>query len=154
MKLFIDDIRNAPDDKWHVARTVTEAIRCIFYHQDIIEEISIDHDISHQVGMGALSRPYPCEETFAAVAYFIVAMYRMQVLTQQMEKTTGAKITCLSIDCPERTGGVCRGVFVPKIVIHSSNIVGAENMQHILQKADIPCRVEFRGAANRLEMEL
>lgn len=76
MKLFIDDIRNAPDDKWSVARTVSEAIRFIAFFGKEIEEISLDHDISHQVGMGKLSRPYPCEETFAAVAYYIREYYK------------------------------------------------------------------------------
>src|SRR3990167_1305234 len=102
MKLFVDDIRNAPDDKWHVARTITEAIRCIRYYRDELEEISLDHDILHQVGMGELSRPYPCGETYAAVAYFIGEVYK------------------------EWTGNA------PKIVIHSSNIVGCENIEKVL----------------------
>lgn len=124
MKLFIDDIRNAPDDKWAVARTVSEAIRFIAFFGKEIEEISIDHDISHQVGMGKLSRPYPCEETFAAVAYFIGEYYQT------------------------------KRNYLPKIVIHSSNVVAVEVMQSILGKYDIGAGIEMRGAANRLEMEV
>lgn len=71
MKLWVDDIRNAPGDDWVVARTITDAIRTIAKFD--LDEISLDHDISHQVGMGALSRPYPCPECFCAVAYFLSA---------------------------------------------------------------------------------
>lgn len=150
MKLFVDDIRNAPDDKWHVARTVTEAIRCIHYYRDELEEISLDHDISHQVGMGKLSRPYPCEETYAAVVYYIVEVYGNRALAKEV----GAKVSYLSVDCPERSGGECRHGRIPKIVLHTSNIVGAENMELLLNRAKIPCSIELKGAANRLEMEV
>ena len=150
MKLFVDDIRNAPDDKWHVARTITEAIRCIRYYRDEIEEISLDHDISHQVGMGELSRPYPCGETYAAVAYFIGEVYE----DRANAKKAGVTITCLGLDCPERTGGECKLVRIPKIVIHSSNIIGVENIETVLAAYGIPSVIEMRGAANRLEMEV
>lgn len=70
MKLFVDDIRNAPDDSWHTVRTVTEAIRAIAKYYNEITEISLDHDISH-----AHYGDYPCKETFAAVAYFIGEKY-------------------------------------------------------------------------------
>ena len=125
MKLFIDDIRNAPDDKWNVARTVTEAIRCIYYYRDQLEEISIDHDISHQIGMGELSRPYPCGETFSAVCYYMAVVYDQSYSPKK-----------------------------PKVVLHTSNLIGAENMQLILSRAGIECSIEMRGAANRLEMQV
>lgn len=75
MKLFIDDIRNAPDTTWTLARTITAAISGIAQFGDSIEEISIDHDISHQINMGPISRPYPCEETYQPVAHFIGEFY-------------------------------------------------------------------------------
>lgn len=75
MKLFIDDIRNAPNESWSVARTITSAIACISRFGNIIEEISLDHDISHQVTVGSLSRPYPCEETYQAVCHYIGLYY-------------------------------------------------------------------------------
>ena len=74
MKLRADHIRNAPDDTWHVARTATEAIRAIARYD--FDVISLDHDISHQVHVDNLSRPYPCGETFASVAYYIAEKYR------------------------------------------------------------------------------
>ena len=74
IKLWVDDIRHAPDTTWVVARTVTEAIRILAQWE--VEEISLDHDISHQLVMEAVSRPYPCTENFTAVAYFIAEKYQ------------------------------------------------------------------------------
>lgn len=74
MKLYIDDIRKAPDDSWHLARTVEAAISAIDTFD--FEVISLDHDISHQVSVGESSRPHPCSETFTSVAYFIKEKYR------------------------------------------------------------------------------
>ncbi len=128
MKLFIDDIRNAPGDKWSVARTVSQAISFIATFGLEIEEISIDHDISHQVGMGSLTRPFPCEETFLPVAYFIGEYY-------------------------SNRKAVAR--FFPRIVIHSSNHSGADKIKSVLEHyAFKNITIEMRGAANRLEMEI
>lgn len=69
MKLFIDDIRDAPDDSWTVVRTITEAIRLLATQS--VTEISLDHDISHMVSVGDVGRPFPCKETFEAVAWFL-----------------------------------------------------------------------------------
>lgn len=123
MKLYVDDIRNAPDDSWNVARTATAAIRTIA--QFDCTEISLDHDISHQVVVGKLSRPYPCEETFEAVAWFIAAKYA---------------------DCPMKK--------LPKITLHTSNPVGADKMHSILGNSGIPSEIRLTGAVNRLETEV
>lgn len=91
MKLWIDDIRNAPDDTWVVARTINSAIKAIRTFN--IEEISFDHDISHQVTMEALSRPYPCGECFCAVAYYVsVALWPQKPkVTIHTSNPAGAK---------------------------------------------------------------
>ena len=68
IKLWVDDIRKAPDG-WHWAKTATEAIRILA--TQVVTEISIDHDISHKVAVGNVSRPYPCPETFESVAWFV-----------------------------------------------------------------------------------
>lgn len=128
MKLWVDDIRNAPDDTWHVARTSLEAIRAIARYD--FEVISLDHDISHQVGMGELSRPFPCAETFASVAYYITAKY--QPATQHPSP----------INIP------------PKVVLHTSNQVAGDEMAKILDAVGITAEKKYMGAANRLEMEL
>lgn len=123
MKLWIDDIRNAPSEDWTVARTVTEAIRAISKFE--FEEISIDHDISHQVAVGKLSRPYPCEECFCAVAYYI---------GEKMGNWVGKE---------------------PKIILHTSNPVGAKEMYQILIDHGIGSEIKSTGRiANRLEMEV
>lgn len=126
MKLFVDDIRNAPDESWHLARTALEAIRAIARYD--FEVISLDHDISHQVQIGTgLERPFPCAETFASVAYYIAAKYGSE---------------------SDSYG------FSPKIILHTSNQVAGDTMASVLQEAGIGCEKKYMGAANRLEMEI
>lgn len=121
-KLWVDDIRTVPSEDWLVAKTVTSAIRAI--NMFFFDEISLDHDISHQVTVGTLGRPYPCEECFCAVAYYVAAKYA---------------------DKPIK--------LVPKITIHTSNPTGAEDMQAILKEAGIKSTIKMMGFANRLEQE-
>lgn len=124
MKLYVDDIRNAPDETWAVARTVRSAIACIHQFGLEIKEISLDHDISHQVSIGTkLERPFPCEETFASVAYFIGATYKEKVLP-------------------------------PKITIHTSNPAGAQTLEYILGQYGLHAEIKMMGLTNRLEMEV
>lgn len=125
MKLWVDDIRNAPDDTWHVARTSLEAIRALARYD--FEVVSLDHDISHQIHMDQLSRPYPCPETFASVAYYLAEKYHYE-----------------SDD----------SVTKPSIVLHTSNQVAGDEMARVLADAGIVCEKKYMGAANRLEMEL
>ena len=80
MRLFIDDIRDAPSSEWTVARSNTEAVRVLWLYKDAVAEISIDHDISHQVVVNGVSRPYPCNETFIPACHFIGALYQGQGL--------------------------------------------------------------------------
>lgn len=74
MKLFVDDIRPAPEG-WQQARTVTDAIKCLAHFAESIEEISLDHDISYAVEVAGMQRPFPSPESFQAVAYFIAVLY-------------------------------------------------------------------------------
>lgn len=125
MKLFVDDIRNAPDESWTVARTVNSAIKAIaMFHFD---EISLDHDISHQVHVDELSRPYPCSETFQAVAHYIALKYNV-------ERLPGSPP-------------------VPLVTLHTSNPVGAQEMKQILSP-HVNVEIKMTGIANRLEMEV
>lgn len=71
MKLYIDDIRPAPEG-WQQARTVTDAIRFLAMFGEQVDEISIDHDISYAVEVAGTQRPFPSPENFSAVAYFLV----------------------------------------------------------------------------------
>lgn len=67
MKLWVDDIRNAPEG-WTRAYSITEAIRIL--DTIYIEEVSLDYDISMKVSIGAESagysepRPFRSNETF------------------------------------------------------------------------------------------
>lgn len=74
MKLYIDDIRPAPEG-WVQARTVTDAIRFISQFGEQITHISIDHDISYAVEVAGTQRPFPSPENFTAVARFIAEYY-------------------------------------------------------------------------------
>ena len=140
MKLWVDDIRNAPDDTWHVCRTVNAAVRCMYRFKGEIREISLDHDISHQVGMDGLSRPYPCEETFQAVAYYVAELWMLERNLEVHGDKSGI--------------GVLSPGISPKVTIHSSNPIGSREMQAILKESGIAAELRPMGAANRLEMEL
>lgn len=59
MKLWIDDMRDAPDESWTVARKVQPAISAICIFEP--HTISIDHDIDFR----------PDDETFQPVAHYI-----------------------------------------------------------------------------------
>jgi len=112
MKLFVDDIRSAPDKSWILVRTVTEAIRAIARYE--FEVISLDHDISHYQHLDESDTDqyvHACHETFAAVAYFLVAAYNME------------------------KGHLLKK---PKIIIHSSNITAGEEMIAIVKSGDFP----------------
>ena len=124
MKLWVDDIRPAPDGTWKIARTTKSAIKAISsYHFD---EISLDHDISHQVIMGQLSRPYPCGDCFCGVAYFIAEKY-----------------------------GCSNSKFSqPKIILHSANPIGAGEMWEIFDDKGLLTETNPQGIANRLEQEV
>lgn len=68
IKIFVDDIRNAPkNDKWVLVRTNARAIRLIMTGH--VEEISLDHDICFY------NRPQKIiemtDETYMPIAYFL-----------------------------------------------------------------------------------
>ena len=100
MKLYIDDIRTEPEG-WTVARTINAAINAIInFHP---EEISLDHDISHEARMAnGYLLVHSCDECFCAVAKFMVEFYR-----GKEEK-------------------------FPKVTIHTGNPGGAEKLEKIL----------------------
>lgn len=127
MKLFVDDIRPAPDESWMVARSVLSAIRALSHFA--FEEVSLDHDISHQVSIGGkLERPFPCEETFEPVAHYLHARAASSEIPFQDWKR-------------------------PRITIHTSNPVGKDHLLRALGGL-FTVKVEMRGLANRLELEL
>lgn len=42
MKLFVDDLRDAPDDSWEVARSYSEAME---FMNGTVDVLSLDHDL-------------------------------------------------------------------------------------------------------------
>lgn len=113
MKLYVDDIRGAPDSTWLVARTVSEAVRYISKFD--FDEISLDHDISHYPvraeDVTVDTDTYACDETFQPVAYYIAAKY-------------GGK------------------EWWPKVTMHTANPRGAQEMKYILRDVGIPCTIK------------
>lgn len=71
MKLFIDDIRDAPEG-WVLARSISEAVNFIRRYALEITHISFDHDISIPVKVNGFIKPYPSPDTFKVVAYFVL----------------------------------------------------------------------------------
>ena len=71
LKLFVDDIRRAPEG-WHCARTVTEAIRILA--TQTVDEVSLDHDIAHAVPGSLVTAYATCPEDYSSVAHYLAAM--------------------------------------------------------------------------------
>lgn len=68
MRIFVDDIRQ-PWDDWHLARTITEAIRLLSTVP--VELVSLDHDIACRLING---HEHTSNETFEPVARYIALM--------------------------------------------------------------------------------
>lgn len=67
IKLYVDDVRECPEG-WHLARTITEAIRILATMS--VDEVSLDHDI----GYGHTESFEIVGETFEPVARYIALM--------------------------------------------------------------------------------
>lgn len=127
MKLFVDDIRSAPDSSWTVVRSVTDAIRMLSRLE--FDEISLDHDISHYENLDEKDieqKVYACNETFEPVARYIVEKYW---LSKQVKNGLTLSRLC----------------FVPKITVHSANPIGAENIYTLLKDVGIPSTIKKYG---------
>lgn len=70
MKLFIDDIRDAPNG-WTLARSISEAVNIVRRYPLDITHISFDHDISIPVKVNGKLRACPSPDTFKVVAYVV-----------------------------------------------------------------------------------
>ena len=121
MKLFIDDIHTSPNDSWNICRTVLSAVSALDMFWEQITDIALDHDISHQIVMGEMSRPFACPETFEVVARYVATLKKLH---------------------PE---------WSPAISIHTSNPVGAERMGGILGAIGFSPTIQLARGANRLE---
>ena len=144
MKLYVDDIRDIPDESWMLSRTITDAINAIDVFN--FKVISLDHDISHSVIMEGSSRSFPCEETFLPVAMYIHEKYESRLIGKEVS----AKITCTSSDCPERQGEECQEGRIPKIIIHTSNPAGALRLKRALNnRYDKGFDIEVKESDNK-----
>ena len=74
LRLFVDDIRPAPAG-WHLARSVTEAVRILATAPARIVTVSVDHDIAHvEMADDGTEHRYACAETFEPVVRYIAIM--------------------------------------------------------------------------------
>lgn len=51
-KLFIDDVRNAPDNSWDVVRNYKDAIAYLIKNEGYISLVSFDHDLGENSKTG------------------------------------------------------------------------------------------------------
>ncbi len=122
MKLFVDDIRKAPDESWTVAQNVSAAVRLLEAYWPQITEVSLDHDISHYENLDENDvdqNVQACGEDFQAVARYM-AMVRKYTLAQLVTDARYSK--------------AYQG-FNPKITVHTSNHEGAQRISDILKAA-------------------
>ncbi len=105
MKLWIDDVRDAPDETWRVVRNNDQAIRAIEMHGHNLTHVSLDHDINQS------------NDTFKSTAYYL-ALLVGTIKEEQMYRGDGIS-------------------YNPIITVHSSNPVGAKEIQLIFDDAGI-----------------
>ena len=98
IKLFIDDIRDAPEG-WTLCRTITESIRFICNYGQSIDEISLDHDISHEIVVDGAYRPFPSPETYQAVAHYIAAFYGNEMIQPKITIHSANPIGAKEMHC-------------------------------------------------------
>jgi hypothetical protein len=114
MKLFVDDIRNPEDiypgeTDWHLARTITEAIRILATQE--VSHVSLDHDIQcnsvlSENGLWAGGHVSP--ETYEPIAWYLGTL-----LVSQEENPYGPPS-------------------IKRITLHSANPAGRKKMSSIL----------------------
>lgn len=119
MKIFVDDIRQPPDKTWTLCRTIGEAVRLIVNFSSAITDISLDHDISYDVRIEGVYRPFPSPETYQPLAYVIGLVYYGEERVQ------------------------------PNITIHSANPTGSIEMQMIMESYMIKSLLVPMGQAHK-----
>jgi len=92
MKLFVDDVRDAPDFSWKVVRTYKEAIDVL--KSEKVQILSLDHDLGEDL-----------------TGYDIINWLEKKVYHEEIE--------------PPK-----------KILVHSANPVGAENIKRAINSIE------------------
>lgn len=124
IKLFIDDVRDAPDDSWTVVRKVQPAIDFIGRYMLQIKEYSFDHDIENR----------PDDETFRPIAHMV-----------GMTWSWGQEIARKEVG---------KEMEPPKITIHSINPSGAREIQNILMDYGLTSTLApYKADLERMERE-
>lgn len=125
IRLFVDDLRAAPDASWTVVRTVTEAIR-VLATQDV-EEVLLDHDIAQAV---TVRRLVELLSGVAGADDLALPPGIMSAVTMDMALPLTTKYS------EETYEPVARYIALmpnpPKVGFVTANPVGRENMRRIL----------------------
>ena len=120
LKLFVDDYRSAPEG-WHLAKTVTEAIR-ILSGPIPVDVVSLDHDI--------LLRHDKIDD-FSYAILRAAKKYGYAIMTDKSERIAMSEETFATV---ARFIAVMPKKQLPKIVyIHTANPHGARDISNILE---------------------
>ena len=115
MKIWVDDIRPAPDDSWVCCGSVTEFI-CIWCNQwdvgDKVELISLDHDAGDSNKDGG---------DFIQILNWLEENYNEQVWYYEKYKDD------FNLE-------IARTIKDLKFHLHSANPVGVANMRRIIER--------------------
>jgi hypothetical protein len=105
-KLFLDDMRKAPDFTWDVARCFDDFVKYITLH-GVPDVISFDHDLAdqHYASEDQYGRPIPYNEYTEKTGY----------------------------DCAKWL--IERGELPKNYIVHSLNPVGAQNIKFVMNAA-------------------
>lgn len=121
VKLFVDDYRSVPDNSWHLAKTITEAIR-ILSGPLPVEVISLDHDI--------LLRHDRIDD-FSYAVLQAAKKWGYAITTEKSERIAMSDETFASV---ARYIALLPKERLPKVVyIHTANSHGARDMANILE---------------------
>lgn len=113
-KLYLDDIRNPPDETWEVVRTADACIRVL--DAGTVTHLSLDHDLAF--------------EHYAAVS----DANEITSPEDRPREKTGYDV-CLWLRQKVETDPTYR---MPRVVLHTANPVGRANMAAVLMEiADI-----------------
>ena len=93
MKVFLDDIRDAPDGTWHIARSAEEARKLLEIHN--VTELSLDHDLGYLDQYGRPGEPTGYDLVKWMIDYLPPAMWPLRIYIHTANPTGRANMFAL-----------------------------------------------------------
>ena len=115
-KLFLDDQRDPPDSSWHVVRSYDAFIKFII-DNGVPDVISFDHDLAFE------HYPFAEQNPTQTIPY------------DRYTEKTGYHAAKWLIDFIR--GSIYEGEKPRHIIIHTLNIIGRQNIQHLFSKEHV-----------------